>query len=81
MSARGTKRFTPKRDMTFSGEKFKKMQEERKKELGDRYVTMGRGTRKVKISDIKETKVASAKGRYISKCLDEIQDLLLIFVI
>ncbi len=66
MSARGTKRFTPKRDMTFSGEKFKKMQEERKKALGDSYVTMGRGTRKVKISDIKETKTASAKGRYIS---------------
>ncbi len=66
MSARGTKRFKPKRDMTFSGEKFKKMQEERKKALGDKYVTMGRGTRKVKMSDIKETKVPSAKGRYIS---------------
>lgn len=66
MSARGTKRFTPKRDMTFSGEKFKKMQEEKKKALGDAYISMGRGTRKVKISDIKETKTASAKGRYIS---------------
>ncbi len=66
MSARGTKRFTPKRDMTFSGEKYKKMQEEKKKALGDRYVTMGRGTRKVKVSDIKETKVPSAKGRYVS---------------
>jgi len=66
MSARGTKRFTPKRDMTFSGEKFKKMQEEKKKALGDRYITMGRGTKKVKISDIKETKVPSAKGRYVS---------------
>jgi len=42
------------------------MQEERKKALGDKYVTMGRGTRKVKMSDIKETKVPSAKGRYIS---------------
>ncbi len=66
MSARGTKRFTPKRDMTFSGEKYKKMQEERKKALGDAYITVGRGTKKVKISDIKETKTASAKGRYIS---------------
>ncbi len=66
MSARGTKRFTPKRDMTFSGEKYKKMQEERKKALGDAYITVGRGTKKVKISDIKETKVPSAKGRYIS---------------
>jgi len=66
MSARGTKRFKPKRDMTFSGEKFKKMQEEKKKALGDRYITMGRGTKKVKISDIKDTKIASAKGRYIS---------------
>ena len=66
MSARGTKRFKPKRDMTFSGEKFKKMQEERKKALGDAYVTMGKGTRRVKISDIKETKTPSAKGRYIS---------------
>jgi len=66
MSARGTRRFKPKRDMTFSGEKFKKMQEERKKALGDAYITMGRGTKKVKISDIKTTKTASAKGRYVS---------------
>jgi len=42
------------------------MQEERKKALGDAYVTMGKGTRRVKISDIKETKTPSAKGRYIS---------------
>jgi len=66
MSARGTKRFKPKRDMTFSGEKYKKLQEERKKALGDAYITMGRGTKKVKISDIKDTKIASAKGRYVS---------------
>jgi len=66
MSARGTKRFTPKRDMTFSGEKFKKLQEEKKKALGDAYITVGRGTKKVKISDLKTTKTASAKGRYVS---------------
>jgi len=66
MSARGTKRFTPKRDMTFSGEKFKKLQEEKKKALGDAYITVGRGTKKVKISDLKSTKTVSAKGRYVS---------------
>ncbi len=66
MSARGTKRFRPKRDMTFSGEKFKKLQEEKKKALGDAYITMGKVTRRVKTSDIKETKTASAKGRYVS---------------
>jgi len=66
MSARGTKRFTPKREMSFSGEKFKKLQDERKKALGDAYVTVGRGTRKVKLSDIKDTKTPSVKGRYIS---------------
>jgi len=52
--------------MTFSGEKFKKLQEEKKKALGDAYITVGRGTKKVKISDLKSTKTASAKGRYVS---------------
>ena len=66
MSARGTKRFTPKKGITFSGEKFKEHQKKVKEAAGDQYISMGRGTKKVKLSDIKETKTTSAKGRYVS---------------
>jgi len=50
----------------WSGESFKEYQRKQKEAAGNEYVSMGRGTRKVKLSDIKETKKADTKGRYVS---------------
>lgn len=67
VGGRGTSRRTAEDDeMKFSGESFKEYQRKRKELAGDSYVTVGRGTKKIKLSDIKETKSTSAKGRYVS---------------
>ncbi len=50
----------------WSGEGFKEYQRKQKEAAGNEYVSMGRGTRKVKLSDIKETKKTDTKGRYVS---------------
>jgi len=66
MSARGTKRFKPKREMKWAGEAYKKYQDAQKAKAGDAYVTMGRGTRSIKLSDIKETSGRpSGKGMWV----------------
>ncbi len=50
-------------DLKFSGDEFKKIQAERKKAAGNRMVSTGRGTGRVKISDIPEPKERpSTKG-------------------
>jgi len=66
MSARGTKKFTPKKEQKWAGEAFKKHQAEMKKKAGDFRIIGGRGTTSKKVSDIKETKIADTKGYYIS---------------
>ena len=68
IGGRGTSRRSIKelKKTPISGQKYKEYQKKQKDALGDAYVSVGRGTRKIKISDIQETKIASAKGRYVS---------------
>lgn len=68
VGGRGTSRRTVDEDdkTNWAGDSFKEYQQKRKDAAGDEYVSMGRGTRKVKLKDIKETKSADTKGRYVS---------------
>ncbi len=67
VGSRGTSRkVVDKGDDNWSGEDYKKVMKERKEQAGDVFVTTGRGTRKIKFSDIKDTSAPSAKGRYVS---------------
>ena len=50
-----------------SGDAYKEYQKKIKDAAKDTYVTMGRGTKKIKFSDLKEgSGTSSAKGRYVS---------------
>ena len=67
VGSRGTsRRISEKSEDNWSGEDFKEYQRKRKEALGDAYVTVGRGTTKIKLSDLKESKSTSTKGRYVS---------------
>lgn len=67
VGGRGTSRRTVDADKeNWAGEGFKEYQRKKKEAAGNEYVSVGRGTRKVKLSDIKETKQADTKGRYVS---------------
>lgn len=67
VGGRGTSRRVVDADKeNWSGESFKEYQRKKKEAAGNEYVSTGRGTRKVKLSDIKETKQADTKGRYVS---------------
>lgn len=50
----------------WTGEDFQKHQEDVKERSPDSYVTVGRGTKKIKLGDIKASTTPSAKGRYVS---------------
>ncbi len=64
---RGTsRRVVEKEDDDWSGEAFKKKQAAKKEATKDVYITMGRGTKKVKLSDIKDTKgTSTGKGMWV----------------
>lgn len=67
VGGRGTSRRTVDVDKeNWAGDSFKEYQRKQKEAAGNEYVSMDRGTRKVKLSDIKETKKADTKGRYVS---------------
>ncbi|MFB5598228.1 MAG: hypothetical protein ACE5RJ_04340 [Nitrosopumilaceae archaeon] len=68
VGGRGTsRRVSEKEADNWSGEAYKDLQKKRKEAANDVYVTMGRGTKKVKFSDIAETKGRpSGKGRWVS---------------
>ncbi|MCE2505687.1 MAG: hypothetical protein J4F36_04305 [Nitrosopumilaceae archaeon] len=53
-------------DSAWAGNDFKKLQEERKKEFADKYITVGRGTGKIKFGDIASTPIKSTKGMWVS---------------
>jgi hypothetical protein len=69
VGGRGTsKRVTEKESDDWSGKEYQDIQKKRKEAAKDTYVTMGRGTRKVKFSDIAETKGTAAgdsKGHWV----------------
>ncbi len=48
------------KDLNFSGDEYRKLQEERKKSAGSRTVSSGRGTGSRKLSDIPEPKARSS---------------------
>jgi hypothetical protein len=67
VGGRGTsRRVEEKKDDNWSGGAFKKIQEEKKEANKDRYITVGRGTGKIKFGDIKSTTAASTKGLWVS---------------
>ena len=67
VGGRGTSRkVVDEEKENWAGESFKEHQRKKKEAAGNEYVSMGRGTKRVKLSDIKETKQADTKGRYVS---------------
>ena len=67
VGGRGTsRRVSEKSDDNWTGGAFKKVQEDRKAAAKDVYVSIGRGTKKIKFGDIAETKGRpTGKGRYV----------------
>jgi len=68
VGGRGTKRrIVEKESDSWTGEAYRDLQKKKKDAAGDRYVSMGRGTRRVKFSDIAETSGRpSGKGMWVS---------------
>lgn len=50
----------------WSGEEFKKHQEAKKSASKEKYITVGRGTSKIKFGDIPTTPSKSTKGLWVS---------------
>ena len=50
----------------WSGKEFKKHQEAQKAASKDKYITVGRGTGKIKFGDIPTTPTKSTKGLWVS---------------
>jgi len=51
---------------SWAGSDFKKLQEARKKAASNKYITVGRGTGKIKFGDIGSTPTKSTKGMWVS---------------
>ena len=68
VGGRGTsRRVTDKQDDNWTGEDYKALQKKRKDAAKDVYITMGRGTKKIKLGDIAETSGRpTGKGRWVS---------------
>ncbi len=65
-TGRGTKIIEVDDDSSWAGNDFKKMQEARKKAASDKYISVGRGTGKIKFGDIQSTPERSTKGLWVS---------------
>jgi len=68
VGGRGTsRRVTEKQADDWTGEDYKALQKKRKDAAKDVYITMGRGTKKIKLGDIAETSGRpTGKGRWVS---------------
>ncbi len=68
VGGRGTsRRGTEKERDNWTGESYRELQKKRKEATKDVYVSMGRGTKKIKLGDIAETKGRpTGKGRWVS---------------
>ncbi len=70
VGGRGTsRRITDKQADNWSGAAYREYQAKKKAAAGDRYISMGRGTRRVKFSDIAETSGrtgSEGKGMWVS---------------
>ena len=66
-SGRGTKIIeVDDKGQKWSGDEFKKLQAARKEESKDKYISVGRGTGKIKFGDIPSTTSKSTKGMWVS---------------
>lgn len=66
-SGRGTKIIEVDTDASkWSGNEFKKIQAARQEASKDKYVSVGRGTGKIKFGDIEQTPTRSTKGMWVS---------------
>ncbi|MFN3654966.1 MAG: hypothetical protein ACK4TO_06530 [Candidatus Nitrosotenuis sp.] len=61
-----TRRVSEKERDNWTGSAFREHQEAQKKAASDKYITMGRGTAKIKFGDIASTPATSTKGMWIS---------------
>lgn len=67
VGGRGTsRRVTEKGADNWSGESFREVARKRKEASKDAYISVGRGTKKVKFGDIADTRSTSTKGRFVS---------------
>ena len=69
VGGRGTSRRPVKelKKTPVSGEAYKQYQKKIKEAAKDAYITVGRGTKTIKFSDLREgSGTSSAKGRYVS---------------
>lgn len=67
IGGRGTsRRVSEKEEDNWSGAAFKNLQEKRKKAASDKYISVGRGTTRIKFGDMPSTKATSTKGMWIS---------------
>jgi len=66
-SGRGTRIIEVDSDATkWSGDDFKKIQAARQEASKEKYVSVGRGTGKIKFGDIATTKTPETKGMWVS---------------
>ena len=67
IGGRGTSRrvIDEKEKENWTGDSFKKYSAEKKEAAKDRYISMGRGTAKVKFSDVADTTRPSGKGMWV----------------
>ena len=68
VGGRGTsRRVSDKESDNWTGDSYKELQKQRKEAAKDVYVSMGRGTKKIKLGDIADTTGRpTGKGRYVS---------------
>jgi len=68
VGSRGTsRRVVAKQADDWTGSAYRDLQKKRKEAMGSRYVSMGRGTSRIKFSDIAETSGrTSGKGMWVS---------------
>jgi hypothetical protein len=68
VGGRGTsRRLSEKEEMDWTGESYRELQKKRKDAAKDVYVSMGRGTKKIKLGDIADTTGRpTGKGRWVS---------------
>jgi hypothetical protein len=67
IGGRGTssRKTTGKEEDNWAGSPFKKYSEQQKDAAKDRYITMGRGTAKIKFGDVASTEAKPTKGMWV----------------
>ena len=61
-----TRRVAKKEEDNWSGDAYKKYQDAKKAASKDKYITVGRGTGKIKFGDIASTPTKKTKGLWVS---------------